>query len=139
MLSGTIPVRWCLIAIAGRDAMNLKDHFNDRSIGISGDAEAVSESDWLPLCNLLVPTGTLWVGDPLMAWAEAQSGDGCLIAVPQGEYRIDAKVVESSDGGIVVSRVRVVLQAIESYSLGDVLGEAGTDSCQMAVADQNEL
>jgi hypothetical protein len=139
MLSGTILVRWYLIAIAGRDAMNLKDHFDDRSIGISRDAEAVSESDWLPFCDLPVPTGGLWVGDPLMAWAEAQSGDGCVIDVPQGKYRIDAKVLESSDGGRVVSRVRVVLQAIESFSLGDVVGEAGTDSCQMGVADQNEL
>ena len=119
--------------------MNLKELFENGCVGIPGDAEAATESDWLSFCSLPVPTGRLWVGDPLMAWTESQSGDGCVVDVPQGDYRVDAKVLASTDGGTVVSRLRVVLQGIESFSLGDVVGEAGTDSCQMAVTDQSEL
>lgn len=118
--------------------MDLKEHFADSEVGLPADDESGVESEWLDLCTMAVPSGSIWVGDPLFAWAEAQSSDGCLVEVPPGDYVVQAKALDFSNSKIV-SRLRVLRVGCTSATLGAEVGEAGTDSAMLAVADQNAL
>ncbi|MBN1908930.1 MAG: hypothetical protein JW818_04255 [Pirellulales bacterium] len=118
--------------------MNLEEYFEGSQIGPPMDDSDATVSDWMPFCTIPVLSGALWVGDPMYAWAEAQSGDGCVVDVPKGDYVIEAKGLESPQGKIV-TRLRIFLQGSKSYSPGEVVGEAGTDSCQISVTDQKAL
>lgn len=118
--------------------MDLKEYFADCRVGLPMDDEPGVESDWLFLCTMAIPNGVLWVGDPYFAWAEAQSGDGCVIEVPRGNYEVQAKALDFAESKIV-SRLRVVREGCTSPKVGGEVGKSGTDSGMMAVADQKAL
>ena len=88
------------------------------------------ETDWLHLCDIESSTGCLWAGDPYLANEE----DGCVLSVPVGSYRVEVKGVDYS-GSQFLSRLRVFLSSAAPVSVGPQVGEAGTDSAQIAVCD----
>jgi hypothetical protein len=87
------------------------------TVGLRADDESCVESEWLDLCTMAVPSGSIWVGAPLFAWAEAQSEDGCVVEVPPGDYVVQARAFDFS-GSKIVSRLRVVLKGCSSATLG---------------------
>jgi hypothetical protein len=96
-------------------------------------------SDWLLVDDLEVTSGKLWIGDAQMAWAETRDPDGgCVVPVPSGKYRVEGRGVDFG-GYKLVAGVRVVLAGADHViAIGDV-GECGTDSGQIGVADAAEL
>jgi len=88
------------------------------------------KTDWLPFCTLNVKSGSLWAGDPCLPNAD----DGCVVPVPPGTYRVEA--IGGKLGRYrVVSRLRVVINSCSDPSLGEEVGEAGTDSAMIGVCD----
>ena len=60
--------------------------------------------------------------------------DGLSIDVSAGDYRVEVKGLDV-DGFRTVSRLRVVRRDVPAPARGDVIGETGTDSGQIAVCD----
>lgn len=89
-----------------------------------------TETDWLALATVALPEGSLWAGDPQVIDAE----DGLSIDVAPGDYRVEVKGLDV-DGFRTVSRLRVVRRDVPAPARGDVIGETGTDSGQIAVCD----
>lgn len=101
------------------------------------------ETDWLSVARLRVVSGRIWIGDPQFAWAEANDA-GCGIEMPAGNYLVEAKGIAFGRprflrGLRFVSRVRVRQEGAQPLRIGDVVGEAGTDSGQIGIADPVEL
>lgn len=118
--------------------MSLRDFLNASSSDEPDPGTIGNETDWFKVGTLPIPTGHLWMGDPQMSWAEASSEDGCVVIVPSGIYRVEAKGIDFN-GSRFVSRIRVLLDGVGEVTLGDECGEAGTDSGQIGVADQQAL
>lgn len=118
--------------------MTLEQFLNDSNGEFPEPASTGVESDWLYVATLRVPTGALWIGDPQFSWAEANEGEGCVIEVLEGEYRVEAKGIDF-DGARFASRIRVYRNGSNDIVVGDECGEAGTDSGQIGVADQKAL
>jgi len=92
------------------------------------------ESDWLAFCTIKVPNGAVWAGDAGFSWTEATEGEGCVVDVPAGTYRVEAKGMDF--GGVkLVSRLRACLNRVKSPLLGEEIDTAGTDSAQIGVCD----
>ena len=49
------------------------------------------ETEWLDVASLHVVSGSICIGDPQFAWAEANEGEGCVTEVPAGHYVVEAK------------------------------------------------
>jgi hypothetical protein len=96
------------------------------------------ESKWMLVGRLNVKSGILWIGDPEFAWAELDSGDGCEVKVPPGKYVVEAKGIDF-DGARFVAAMRAYLDDSENLKTGKEIGEAGTDTGQIGVADPNLL
>ena len=92
------------------------------------------ETDWMEVCTIQVPSGTLWAGDTGFSWAEAMEGGGCVVDVPKGTYRVEAKGMSFADVRRI-SRLRACLSRIKTPVLGDEVDSAGTDSGQVGVGD----
>jgi hypothetical protein len=92
------------------------------------------ETDWMLVDRFIVSSGKLWIGDPGMAWAECRLGDGCTLKVPKGTYVVEAKARKFGHARLV-TRLRTYLQGTKGLKLGKAIGEAGTDTAQMGVAD----
>ena len=102
------------------------------------------ETDWLAVARLRVKSGAIWIGDPQFAWAEANEDSGCVVAVAAGDYAVEAKGIAFGRAQFLrasrfVSRVRVRKQGVAQPTTGDVVGEAGTDSGQIGIADPAAL
>ena len=98
------------------------------------------ETDWLDVASLRVVSGHIWIGDPQFAWAEANEGGGCVIELPSGNYIVEAKGIAFGRprflrGSRFVSRVRVRQEGTQQPEVGDIVGDAGTDSGQIGIAD----
>jgi hypothetical protein len=85
---------------------------------------------WLPFCTLAVKTGSLWAGDPYVP----DPGDGCVVQVPPGQYRVEA-IGRKQGRYRVVARLRVFLETEANPQLGEEVGETGTDSAMIGVCD----
>jgi hypothetical protein len=109
--------------------MDLETYIGDNEFGLQPPAERGVETDWLPLLELDVPSGRLWMGDPCMLHAE----DGCCIDVPPGRYAVEAKCLDFG-GDKFISRLRAY-PCGTAVSVGDEVGETGTDSAAIGVAD----
>jgi hypothetical protein len=118
--------------------MTLEEYLQESRDDEPADGIVGVESDWLSVAAMKVTTGTLWIGDPEFSWAEANEGEGCLIDLPIGDYRVEAKGIDFN-GSRFVSRVRVSRDGSQDVTVGDVFGDAGTDSAQIGVADQKAL
>src|SRR5688572_25052046 len=97
------------------------------------------ETDWLSVASLRVVSGRIWIGDPQFAWAEANEGVG-LMELPAGTYLVEAKGIAFGKprflrGLRFVSRVRVRQESTQPLRIGEVVGEAETDSGQIGIAD----
>ncbi len=98
------------------------------------------ETDWLHVASFRVVSGNVWIGDPQFSWAEANGGDGCVIAVPPGRYVVEAKGIAFGSLRFLrisrfVSRVRVRAEAAQPLRSDEIVGEAETDSGQIGIAD----
>jgi hypothetical protein len=81
-----------------------------------------------------ISSGRLWIGDPEFSWAECRDGEGCILAVPNGTYAVEAKGREFG-GPRLATRMRVYLDGSPDLKTGKVVGEVGTDSGQIGVGD----
>jgi hypothetical protein len=88
-------------------------------------------SEWMWYCELDVTTGSLWAGDPHLANAD----DGCVVEVPCGKYVVEGAGRSLEDDYRVVSKLRVRLQSALNPSVGDEVGDTGTDSAMIGVCD----
>ena len=118
--------------------MTLRDFLNDSRGGQPAEGAVGAETDWMPVALLELTTGRLWIGDTQFAWAEANEGEGCVVEVPPGDYRVEAKGIDF-EGSRFVSRMRVLREGSQDATVGDVVGEVKTDSAQIGVADQIAL
>ena len=118
--------------------MTLEEYLQDSRDELPPDGAVGTETEWLSVATLELTTGKLWIGDPQFAWAEANEGEGCLIELPNGSYQVEAKGVDFA-GSRFVSRIRVYRAGSTDIAVGDEIGEAGTDSAQIGVADQQAL
>jgi hypothetical protein len=59
------------------------------------------ETDWLHLSEVRVTSGGIWVGDP----GARNLADGCVVGVPEGTYKVEAKGIDF-DGHHRVARLR---------------------------------
>ncbi|MBA3313530.1 MAG: hypothetical protein M3552_07080 [Planctomycetota bacterium] len=105
--------------------MNLQDFLSPKTEVPKGRTQ-----DWLPFCTLDVTTGALWAGDPHLANAD----DGCVVKVPAGKYAVEA-IGLSLGRDRVVSRLRLRLESELAPTLGEEVGDAGTDSAMIGVCD----
>lgn len=104
--------------------MNLQDYLSNAA------APSESKTDWLHFCNLEVKSGKLWAGDPNLP----NEDDGYAAEVPNGFYVVEG-IGMPFYGERVVSRLRIRLQTAANPTLGDELGETGTDSATIGVCD----
>lgn len=98
------------------------------------------ETDWLAVAKLRVTSGRIWIGDPQFAWAEANGSTGCIVELPAGDYIVEAKGISYGRprflrGSRFVSRVRFRRESEQQLKLGNAVGDAGTDSGQIGIAD----
>jgi hypothetical protein len=105
--------------------MNLKDFLSKK-----GKAPKGKNINWLPFCKLNVTTGSLWVGDPLLA----NDSDGYLAKVSPGHYVVEG-IGLASGRARIISRLRVRLESAKNPKLGKELGDTGTDSAMIGVCD----
>ena len=111
---------------------------------LPADGAVGAETDWLYVASLRVVSGFLWIGDPQFSWAEANEGGEDAIEVASGNYIVEAKGIAFGRprllrGSRFVSRVRVRREGIQRFQIGDVAGEAETDSGQIGIADPAAL
>lgn len=92
------------------------------------------ETEWLEFTELNVPSGRLYIFDPLVSEGIR---DGLLIEVPAGLYQLKVKDL-MTDKGSIFSRLRIVLPGKEP-SLGKVLGTTCTDVAMTCVSDDEAL
>lgn len=94
------------------------------------------ESEWIPVAELEVISGSLWVGDPLCMNEE----DGCLTQMPAGQYVMAAQGLDFA-GFRMVGRLRVYPKGLRADRLktGRAIGETGTDSAAITVCDLRGL
>jgi hypothetical protein len=104
--------------------MNLKDYLSKK------DKAAKGKTEWLYFCNIDVKSGKLWAGDPNMP----NEDDGCAVEVPNGTYVVEGIGMRFGRDRIV-SRLRVRLGSASNPTLGDEIGETGTDSAMIGVCD----
>ena len=106
-------------------SINLKDFLSKPD-----KTKADKPKGWLHFCTLEVTSGALWAGDPHLANAE----DGCVVKVSKGKY-----IVEGIGGSLgsdrVVSKLRVRLESVQQPTIGEEIGDAGTDSAMIGVCD----
>jgi hypothetical protein len=91
---------------------------------------ASERTDWIELCTIEVNTGSLWIGDPLVANAE----DGCVAEVPHGTYSVEG-IGCLSQRVRTIHRIRVRLKSAQSVTVGSEIGETGTDSAMIGICD----
>ena len=94
------------------------------------------ESEWIPVADVEVISGSLWAGDPLCMNEE----DGCLTRLPKGHYVMAAQGLDFA-GFRMVGRLRVYPKGLRADRLktGRAIGEAGTDSAAITVCDLRGL
>lgn len=105
--------------------MNLQDFLSNPS-----DRSKTTTKEWLPFASLEIKSGKLWSGDPNLP----NELDGFVAEVPPGTYLVEGIGMQFEDEG-VVSRLRVRLEGAPNPTLGEELGEAGTDSATIGVCD----
>lgn len=105
--------------------MKLQDYLSGKTKASKGVTK-----EWLPFCTMDVKSGKLWVGDPQLA----NEDDGCVVKVPRGKYVVEAIGLKFGKDR-VVSRVRVRLESAENPTLGEEVGDTGTDSAMIGVAE----
>lgn len=105
--------------------MNLKDYLSQK-----GKAPKGKTKEWLFFCTLEVKSGKLWAGDPNLP----NEDDGCAVKVPPGKYVVEG-IGMPFDQDRVVSRLRVRLESATNLTVGEELGDAGTDSGMIGVCD----
>src|SRR5687768_13639578 len=91
------------------------------------------EGDWLPVGTIDAPKGSLLAVDVKMF----NEDDGALAKVPPGKYVVEGKVM-AFDKHLRVSRLRAYLRGT-TPTLGDEIGETGTDSAMIAIADIKDV
>ena len=89
---------------------------------------------WLELCTIDAHSGSLWIGDPLLANAE----DGCVVRVPNGVYCIEG-IGWLFEGLRAVQSVRARLKSALQVEVGSPIGETGTDSAMIGICDLVEF
>ena len=104
--------------------VNLKDYLSKKGKAPKG------KTDWLFFCTITVKSGQLWAGDPNLP----NEDDGYAARVPSGTYVVEG-IGMPFDGDRVVSRLRVRLESVSGPTLGEELGETGTDSATIGVCD----
>lgn len=114
--------------------MKLKTYLSKGNNKYPKSGTVGKETEWMVVDRLTVRSGVLWIGDPEFAWAEINPGDGCKVNLPSGSYVVEAKGMDFG-GPRLVSRMRACLEGSENLKTGKEVGEAGTDTGQMGVAD----
>jgi hypothetical protein len=104
--------------------MDLTDYLSKKAKAPKG------KTGWLPCCTIEVKSGLLWAGDPNLP----NKDDGCAVSVPKGTYVVEG-VGMKFDRDRIVSRLRVYLQSATNPTVGEDIGETGTDSCTIGVCD----
>jgi hypothetical protein len=104
--------------------MNLQEYLSNPS------EPSEDKTDWLHFCTLEVKSGKLWAGDPNLP----NEDDGYAAEIPNGTYVVEG-IGMPFDEDRIVSRLRVRLQTAPNPTLGDELGETGTDSATIGVCD----
>ncbi len=87
-------------------------------------------TEWLELCSIEINSGSLWIGDPLLANAE----DGCVVKVPNGIYSIEGEGC-LSQGVRTVRRIRAQLTSTMKFEVANEVGQTGTDSALIGICD----
>jgi len=104
--------------------MNLTDYLTKKGKVARG------KTDWLLFATLEIKKGGLWAGDPHLPNAD----DGCVVKVPRGTYVVEAQA-RSVEGERIVARLRVRLESADETTLGEQVGESGTDSALIGVSE----
>lgn len=113
--------------------MTLKQRFKKQKGEFPKPGVVGVEGEWLSIGTIDVPKGSLLAVDVTLFNAE----DGYVAKVPPGKYVVEGKAMDFK-GHLRVSRVRAYLHGTEP-ALGKQLGETGTDSAMIAIADIKDV
>ena len=114
--------------------MTLEEYLNAGAKGFPQRGVKGVPGDWMPVTSLTVSHRSLWAGDPYICDGE----DGCRVDVRNGKYIIEAQGYDF--GGVrVIGRVRARLASASDVSLGEMVGETGTDSAMIAICDMGSV
>lgn len=90
--------------------MSIKEYFSQSTGDVLPANVAGVVGPWMELCNLDLPHGRLWAGDPWLA----NEVDGVVIKVKPGQFRVQVMGMDF-EGHRRIARVRIFDQTASSF------------------------
>lgn len=110
--------------------MSLENYFGKSTGSFPTSGCVGTQSEWLDVGSISLPSGKLWVGSSFQKMRE----DGCIVKVPRGTHRVYVKGMDF-DGHRRPARGRVCLDSAKELETGSACGKLGVDGGSVAFCD----